>query len=45
MSKATPHPAAAQQGFRVLRVWNNDMLARPTAVLDLICLNLEEQHP
>ena len=33
------------QGFRVLRIWNNDLLARPTAVLDLICLTLQEQHP
>jgi len=33
------------QGFRVLRIWNNDVLARPDAVLDLIWMNLQEQQP
>jgi len=35
----------AQQGFRVLRVWNNDMLARPASVLQAILAALEEQEP
>ena len=33
------------QGYRVLRVWNNDMLARPAAVLESIWAALEEQTP
>jgi very-short-patch-repair endonuclease len=35
----------AEQGFRILRIWNNDMLARPNAVLDAIFTTLEEQRP
>ena len=35
----------AEQGYRVLRIWNNDMLARPTAVLETIWANLQEQTP
>ena len=30
------------QGFRILRVWNNDMLARPNTVLETIWANLQE---
>jgi very-short-patch-repair endonuclease len=33
------------QGFRVLRIWNNDMLARPDAVFTAIFNALEEQAP
>ena len=33
------------RGFRVLRVWNNDMLARREAVLDTITAALEEHTP
>ena len=29
-----------QQGFRVIRVWNNDVLGRLNAVLDLLLLSL-----
>ncbi|MEH8199529.1 endonuclease domain-containing protein [Aeromonas allosaccharophila] len=31
-----------QQGFRVIRVWNNDVLGRLNAVLDLIRLSLRQ---
>ncbi len=33
------------QGFRILRIWNPDMLARPNGVLELIWSNLQEQQP
>jgi very-short-patch-repair endonuclease len=32
------------QGFRILRIWNNDMLARPSAVLETIWAHLQEQE-
>ncbi|MDX7875860.1 endonuclease domain-containing protein [Aeromonas veronii] len=31
-----------QQGFRVIRVWNNDVLSRLNAVLDFILLSLRQ---
>ncbi|MGL5976203.1 MAG: DUF559 domain-containing protein [Aeromonas sobria] len=31
-----------QQGFRVIRVWNNDVLGRLNAVLDFIRLSLRQ---
>ena len=32
----------ARRGFKVLRVWNNDVLARPGAVIEAILAALEE---
>ena len=32
----------AEQGYRILRIWNNDMLGRPTAVLETILAALEQ---
>ena len=32
-----------QQGFRLLRIWNNELLATPDAVLDAIWHALQEQ--
>jgi very-short-patch-repair endonuclease len=34
----------AGQGFRIVRVWNNDMLARPSAVLETIYAALTEDQ-
>ncbi|MGL5464230.1 MAG: DUF559 domain-containing protein, partial [Aeromonas veronii] len=31
-----------QQGFRIIRVWNNDVLSRLNAVLDFILLSLRQ---
>ena len=31
------------QGFRLLRIWNNDLLATPEAVLDAVFHALQEQ--
>jgi very-short-patch-repair endonuclease len=31
-----------QQGFRVIRVWNNDVLSRLNSVLDFILLSLRQ---
>lgn len=33
------------QGVRVLRFWNNDVLANPEGVLTLIAQALDEPHP
>ncbi|MDA1326436.1 MAG: endonuclease domain-containing protein [Proteobacteria bacterium] len=33
------------QGFRVLRIWNNDMLTNPEGVLRLIEQGLRSPHP
>jgi very-short-patch-repair endonuclease len=30
------------QGWRVLRFWNNDILANPSGVVDVICRTLQE---
>ena len=35
----------AAQGYRTLRIWNNDMLARPAAVTETIFAHLQEQQP
>ena len=34
-----------RQGYRVLRVWNNDVLARMDAVLEAILAELTDPHP
>lgn len=33
----------AAQGFRTLRIWNNDILARPGQVMDVVWAGVEEQ--
>jgi len=32
-----------RRGFRLLRLWNNDILARPATVADAVWASLEEQ--
>lgn len=33
----------AAQGFRTLRIWNTDILARPGQVMDVVWAGVEEQ--
>jgi very-short-patch-repair endonuclease len=35
----------ARRGFRILRLWNNDILARPEATLDAVWAALHEVAP